>query len=163
MASAEVISPGGQATTIDTAEKLTLSVGDVVIQAAFITVEAAGRSVELDPADLNVSNIDATVLDHIQSGSLRLDILNPFAVALTVDLVIVYPGGALTRRVDIEGAAVSTVSVSYSGDEFRSFLGKEGVSLTGVGTVSGVAQPVLLRTDKRLDIVVTLDLTLVTG
>ncbi|HSG07054.1 MAG TPA: hypothetical protein VLA36_01765 [Longimicrobiales bacterium] len=163
LASAEVISPGGQATTIDTAEKLTLSVGAVVIQAAFVTVKAAGRSVELDPADLNVSNIDATVLEHIQSGSLELDILNPFAVALTMDLVIEYPGGTLTRRVDIERAAVSTISLSYTGEEFRSFLGKEEVSLTGIGTVSAAAQPVLLRTDKRLDMAVTMDLTLVTG
>lgn len=163
LASAEVISPGGQATTIDTAEKLTLSVGGIAIQAAFITVKAAGRSVELDPTDLEVSDIDAAVLDHIQSGSLTLDILNPFAVGLSMDLVIAYPGGAVTRRVDIERAAVSTTSVSFTADEFRSFLGKEGVTLTGAGSVSGAAPPVLLRADRRVEIAVTIDLTLVTG
>ena len=163
MASAEVTSPGGQTATIDTSEKLIMGVEATAIQPSFVTVQVANRAVDIAPADLDVADIDETISDAIQSGGLRLDITNPFAAAMTVALVVTYPGGTLSRTVDIEGTAVSTASVSYTGDEFRLFLGKEGVTLTGTGSVSSAARPTTVRTDQQLVMEATIDLTLVIG
>jgi len=158
-----VTSVGGQSSPIDGSQVLTVSFDPTSVLAGFVTVNVAGRSVELEAAELDVSGFDGTISDHIQSGTLTLDITNPFGVEVTVDLVIDYPGGTLVRTVDIAGTAVSTTSVSYTGDEFRAFMGKVGVTLTGTGSVSSAAGPITVRTDQDLVLEATIDLTLLLG
>jgi hypothetical protein len=158
-----VTSVGGQTSAVDTSEKLIMTVEPLSVQAGFVTVNVAGRVVHVIPEDLDVSDVDETISDHIESGEMRVDIANPFSVAMTLTLNIDYPGGSLSRTVDVPGDAVSTVSVSYTADEFRSFLGKEGVVLTGTGLVSSSEGPTLLRTDETMVLAATLDLTLVIG
>jgi hypothetical protein len=163
MATTVVTSVGGQSGPVGTGQLFVVDVEPASVLAGFVTVNVAGRPVGLDATGLDVSDLDDTITDHIQSGGITLDVTNPFGVALTVDLVIAYPGGTISRTVDIEASAVSTAAISYTGDELRSFLGQDGVTLTGTGSISGAAGPITVRTDERLVLDATLDLTLIVG
>lgn len=160
---AVVMSPGGQITTIDTSEKLTVSVDPVSVTLSSAQVNVVDRPVNIGPTELDLADVDSEITDRIQSGGMRLDITNPFGVAVTADLIISYPGGTLTRTINIPATAVSTTSVTYSGDDFRSFLGKEGVTLSGSGLASRTSGAANVRPGQQLILDATVDLTLIIG
>lgn len=163
VASVVLSSPGGQTATLNTSQTIVVSVQPTTILIASAMVNVANQAVELDAVDMDVSDIDSTISDRIQQGGIKLDFQNPFHVGLTASFDINYPGGTLRRTVTIDGAAVSSTSLSYSGDEFRTFLGKDGVTLTGAGSVTAAPSPILVRPGQTLLIQATLDLTLVIG
>lgn len=163
MATVAVTSLGGQTATINISDRLTVDVNPTSVQVSSATVDVAGKQVEFEPVSLDVADIDDTISDRIEAGTILLEISNPFGVPVSATLVIDYPGGSLSKTLNIDGAAVSTASIAYTGDEFRLFLGQEGVTLSGSGTVSASAPPFNIRPGEELLLDATLDLTLIIG
>ena len=163
LATVEVDSPGGQTATIDTNARLVVNVDPTSVQVGSATVDVAGQAVEFAPVDLDVGDIDKEISDRIESGVIIFEITNPLRVPVNAALVIDYPGGSLSKSVAIEATATSTTSVSYTGDELRLFMGQEGVTLSGTGTVPASANPILLRPGDELLLDATIDFTLVIG
>ena len=163
VATTVVDSPGGQLTTIDGARTLVVTATPAPIAASSASVNVANRSVTIDPVDLDVEDIEDSISDRIENGSILLEITNPFGVSLNASADIAYPGGTLSKPLSISSGAMSTATLSYTGDEFRSFLGRSGVLLTGTGTVSPSAGTITVTPGQRAVIKAKLDITLQIG
>jgi hypothetical protein len=164
VASTEVNSPGGQVTTIDNNQRLTVTATPSPILVSSARVNVANRSVSFDAVDLDVEDIDSAITDRIQGGSIILEITNPFGVSVAANVSISRPsGGPLTKPLAIGSGATSTGTLAYTGDELRSFLGKSGVRLTGTGTVSASAGAVTVTPGQQVSIRSKLDVTLRIG
>ena len=134
-------SPAGDAVPIDVAAGFTVTVGTVSVSSATLLVD--GLSVDLDPTNLDVGGIDTSIPDRILMGSLILDIQNPFDVGVTLDLDISGLGFQTISKINItiSNGATSSVTVTYTADELRRFLGQADVLVSGVGTVVGGPAP----------------------
>jgi hypothetical protein len=160
---AALSSPGGQTTTINTTQRLTITATPSPILVSAARVNVANRSVSVAPVDLDVSDIDSAITDRIQNGGIILEITNPFGVGVTAQLDITYPGGKITKALNVASGATSTSTLSYSGDELRAFLGKSGVRMTGSGTVSSSAGYITVTPGQQVLIKAKIDLTLRIG
>jgi hypothetical protein len=156
-------SPGGQTAIINTGQRLTITATPSPILVSSARVNVANRAVSVAPVDLDVADIDDAISKKIQNGGIILDITNPFGVGVTAQLDITYPGGKITKALNVGSGATSTATLSYSGDELRSFLGKSGVRLTGSGTVSSSAGYITVTPGQQVFIKAKIDLTLRIG
>ena len=68
---------------------ITMTVG--TIQVSSVTVNVDGLTVNIDQRQLDVGGIDPNIVSNVQSGSLVLDVQNPFGVAISVTVEIVAP------------------------------------------------------------------------
>jgi hypothetical protein len=160
---AVLASPGGQNALIGTGQRLTITATPNPILVSSARVNVASRSVTVAPVDLDVSDIDSSITDRIQSGGIILEITNPFGVAVGAQLDISYPGGKITKTLSVASGATSTSTLSYTGDELRAFLGKSGVRMTGSGSVSSSAGYITVTPGQQVLIKAKIDLTLRIG
>lgn len=160
---ATVTSSGGQLTSLDTSDRITVTATPVQLLVGSATVDVAGELVDFDTIELDVEDIDSGIADRIQSGAIVLDVTNPFGVGVDATVVLHYPGGTLTRTVTIGAGATSTSELAYSGDDFRRFLGEPGVTLTGSGTVSTGAGRITVAPGQEVVIDGKIDVTLRIG
>lgn len=162
--STAVTSPGGQVTTIDNNQILAVTATPSPILVSSARVNVGGRSIEFDPTDLDVEDIDETITKRIQGGSIILEIANPFGVSVAATVSISRPtGGPLSKPLAIGSGATSTATLTYTGEDLRSFLGKSGVRLTGTGTVNASAGAITVTPGQQVSIRSKLDLTLRIG
>ncbi len=159
-----VFSPAGDPVPIDLNARLdiTAAVGPVLVSSALIDVD--GRSITLDSTTINVDQIDTDISNRIQNGSIILDIQNPFGVGVDLSFDISGLGfTTLQRAVSISSAATSTVTISYTGDDFRSFLGQSNVQASGAGAVVAPGGPATVTPTQELVFKASIDLTLTVG
>ncbi len=156
-------SPGGQTALIDTSQRLTITATPSPILVSAAQVNVANRSVTVEPVDLDVSDIDSAISDRIQSGKIIIEVTNPFGVGVDAQLDITYPGGQITKAVNVGSGATSTNTLAYSGDELRAFLGKSGVRMTGSGSVSSSAGYINVMPGQQVLIKAKIDVTLRIG
>ena len=85
-------SPLGNSVLIDinAGFDVTMTVGTLVVSSATINVD--GVSVNIDETQLNLEDIDPDIVSNLQSGSLILDVQNPFGVSINVVIEIGGPG-----------------------------------------------------------------------
>lgn len=160
---------GGQVTTVNTSNQIVVTAIPSNIQVSQARVGVGGKSISFTNQTLDV-DISDDLVDHVQSGSIILTITNPFGVAMTATLTITVPqtseqqGRVLNRSVSIgPGSAAQTVTLTYSGDELRSFLGKEQVRLSGTGSVAGSAGQITVTPTQKVGLDTKLDLTILVG
>jgi hypothetical protein len=129
------------------------------------TVRVAGRRFEVGEEALELAELDQEVVDRVVSAALDLEITNPWAVGASLTLTIQGPQVAtpVTKAVTLPPGTASAARVEFSQAELRTFLGKEGVTLRGAGTVSPGAGSVVLSPGQLLWLDATLDLTLRIG
>ena len=124
---------------------IAVTVGPILVSSAIVNVD--GLTVDIDEEQLDLEDVDEDLVSNVQIGSLVLDVQNPFGVAF--DLVVEIGGGdiicqgfdqppcTLKRDLDIGSGPTTSVTLSYTGAELQSFLGKTGVFFRGSGTVTG--------------------------
>lgn len=157
----QVVSNGGQTTTINTSQQLVVTATPTSILVNSAQVSVANEAVNIDQVNLD-AEIDANITEKIQGGAIVLDITNPFGIAGDATIRIDYPEGTLLRTRPVSSAETSSVRLEYTGQELRSFLGRDGVTLTGTGTVSTVS-PVTVTPAQEVQIKAKLDVTLRMG
>jgi hypothetical protein len=162
-ADAALSSSGGQTATINTGQLLTITATPGAILASSARVNVANRAVSVAPVNLDVADIDSAITDRIQSGNIILEVTNPFGVGVAAQLNIDYPGGRITKALNVASGATSTNTLAYTGAELRSFLGKSGVRMTGSGTVSSSAGSISVSPGQQVFIKAKIDLTLRIG
>lgn len=152
----DVVSPGGEITTMDTSNTITVTAVTSMMRAFGATVDVDGLTASLSEEELDTEDIDESIVDNIISGTVVLDVMNPFGLVYSGDVVV----GTITKSMVIPADATSQVEISYTGDELRSFIGVPGVTLSGTGIISGgpamVAPTDSLIIDPSLDVVVEL-------
>jgi hypothetical protein len=122
------------------------------------TVNVSDQSVDLDAQDLDVSDIDDSVTENIVSGTLILDVVNPFGVTVSGSIQIT---NTEPKSFSISSGATSQISISYTGNELASFLGEDNVSFSGSGTASGGL--ITVTPGQEITLSATLDLTIQIG
>lgn len=155
-----VDSPEGDSVEIDTSEIVgtEVSVQELLVSSA--DVRADGRGVDLSTEALDVENVDASVIDAVQSGGLVLDVTNPFGAGVEGALEISGPTVPTIRKsLDVSAEPTSTTTLSYTGDELRSFLGQPDVVIGGAGTVTAPG-PVTVTPDQVLTLESTIEAVL---
>ena len=160
----DLVSPLGDAVLINTGAGLniTASVGSILVSSATINVD--GTVVNIDQTTLDVSDIDADVVTNIQTGSLILDVQNPFGVAIDVVVEIGGPGiVTLQRNLSIGSGPTTSAALSYTGADLQSFLGKTGVFFRGSGTVTSPGVPATVTPTQEASLEASLDVTLELG
>ena len=135
----DIVSPLGDTNVlidVNAGLNITVTVGTILVSSATVNVD--GLTVNIDEQQLDVADVDPDIVSNIQIGSLILDVQNPFEVAFSLVVEIGGPGIVTLQRVlDIGSGATSSATLSYTGAELQSFLGKEGVFFRGSGTVTG--------------------------
>ena len=160
----DVVSPAGDPVPIDLAATfdITANVGSILVSSA--TIDVDNRMVNIEQTTLEVSDIDADLVANIQTGSLILDIQNPFGVAIDVVLEIGGPGiVTLQRNVSIGSGPTTSATLSYTGPELQSFLGKTGVFFRGTGTVTSPGVPATVTPTQVATLDASLDVELEVG
>ncbi|MEE2897273.1 MAG: hypothetical protein VX815_02275 [Gemmatimonadota bacterium] len=152
-----VVSVGGQVTTIDITDEITVTATTTSLLVSSATVTVASQSVDFDPVELDVGDIDSDITDHIQSGTLILDVVNPFGVSVEGTLNI----GPTTKSFSIASGSTSSTSISYTSSELQSFLGQDNITFSGSGTASGGS--VTVSPGQEMLIEATLDMTIRIG
>ena len=158
----DVVSPAGDPVPINIANSfdITVTVGTVSVSSA--TLDVDGLAVNLDPTPLDAEDIDSTVVNRIQSGSLILDIQNPFGVGvdLSLDISGPFPSSPIQKSLSIGSGATSSVTLTYTAIELQSFLGQSGVQITGAGTVVSPGGPATVTPTDEVVIEADLDIVL---
>ena len=158
----DVFSPLGDPLLIDITSSfdITVTVGTVSVSSATLNVD--GLAVNLDPTPLDAEGIDSTAVNRIQSGSLILDIQNPFGVGvdLSLDISGPFPISPIQKSLSIGSGATSSVTLTYTATELQSFLGQSGVQITGVGTVVSPGGPATVAPTDEVVIEADLDIVL---
>lgn len=159
-----VDSPAGDPIVLDRSLSFAASATASDIQVSEVTVDVSDRNVQLDPVELDSEDLEAEIIDRIQEGSLVLDLVNPFGVAADFTLEIDGPTIApLTRDFGLSSDETSSVRVSYTGAELRSFLGEPGVTFSGSAVVDPAAGFVRVTPGQDLELDASLDVTLRVG
>jgi len=155
-ASASIDVVGGQVATIDIDDVLSVSVITDPLGVSSLTLVVAGRAVDIESTDLDVDGLGSELTDGIVSGTVVLDVANPFTAGVDGAIDI----GSVSKPLSIPGTATSTMDLTYSGEELRSFLGQESVTLSGSGIVVGgpvtISPGLQMRIGATLDIVIRL-------
>jgi hypothetical protein len=143
----DIVSPGGQVATIDISDQITIGATTTSLLVGSATVVVDGLSASLSDTELDVADLDSSITDAIQSGTAVLEISNPFGVTFDGTITV----GPVVKSVSVTSAPTSTVNISFTGDELRSFLGQPGATFSGSGTLGGGPAVVSPGTDMSID------------
>jgi hypothetical protein len=156
-ATTTVDAPGGQLAPIDVSDfiEVTATVASMLLSS--VTVDVGSRSVSFDEQALDLEDLDSDLTDRIVSGAVILDVTNPFGVAIDGTVEI----GATSKAFSIDGGSSSTSTLSYTGDELRSFMGQPNITFSGSGIANGTA--VTIAPGQEMAVRATLDFTLEIG
>ncbi len=155
----EVDSPGGQIASVDLADEVTLDAVVTSLRASAATVDVAGRTVTLTETPLDVEGIDSVIIDGItdSGGAVLLEVTNPFGVTFDGSITV----GPVVKAVSVDSAPASSITIRFSGDELRSFLGHPSISYSGSGALGG--GPAVVTPASRMVIDATIDVTVAIG
>jgi len=158
-----VNSPAGDAVTIDVTERLIVDAGVQALEISSAVIDVSGREFTMDDTELDLEGVDETVVDHVMSGALDLEIQNPWSIGATFSVTIQGPNTNISKGFNIPPGATSTARVEFSQSELRSFLGQPNVVLGGHGLVDVGAGQVTLSPGQVLTLESQLDLVIRVG
>lgn len=156
-----VYSPAGGATTVDADDALRVRVAPGTLVLSSVTVAVGTRSFGPETETLEL-NVDPTVVDHIQSGGLILDIENPLSVAgsMTLDFDL----GTRTIRKTVQFVEGSQeVRVDFSTDELHSLLATPEVRIVANGTATSSDGTVTIEPSDRIVVRIQVEAVLLVG
>lgn len=154
---AEIDAPGGQSAPIDTADEIAVIADVTSLLVGSVTVDVPTQGVSIDEQAIALEDIPAEVVERIVSGTIVLDVENPFSVSLDGQVEL----GPTSRSFSVPGSGPSTSELSYTGAELRSIVGQPGVTLSGSGVANGAS--VTIRPGQVMVLKATLDITLEIG
>jgi hypothetical protein len=134
-ATTAVNAPGGQVAFIDTSDVIETTATVTSFLVSSVTVDVGNLPVTFDERDLDFEDIDADLTDRIVAGAIILEVTNPFGVAIDGQIDI----GPTSKSFTLGESSSSSVSVNYTGNELRSFIGQPNVTFSGSGTAYGTA------------------------
>lgn len=149
--------PGGQIAVIDVSDLIEVTATTTSLQLGSVTVDVEDRSVSFDDRALDLEDVHAEFTDRIVEGAILLSVTNPFGVSLDALVGL----GATSKSFAVDGGGTSSATVSYTGDELRSFLGQPNVVFSSSGFANGNA--ITIQPGQEMLIKATLDFTLQIG
>lgn len=154
-------SPAGDAVLIDASRTIVVSATPNSLKVASANVAVVNRQVSTSTT-INLSGIDKSITDHVQSGSLVLNIANPFAVTGTLSVRLAPASGtAIVKSVPLVGGS-SAPSLTFTKSEIASLLG-QNVTLTISGPVNATGGSVSVSPNQVVSVTTKLDLAIEVG
>lgn len=157
-------SPAGDPVTLDASLRISVTASVEELRVSEVAVDVSGEAVNLDPSTFDLGDIGEDLVDRVISGSLRLDVLNPFGVA--ADFQFSIDGSTFStiqHQPSIVGDAEESVRIDFTSQQIRDILAAPSVSLTGGGTVDPAAGIVRVRPGQELEVQAALDFELRIG
>ncbi len=151
-------SPAGSAVRLDTSQRFAVTISPQAVRVLAVNVPVNGTTVSIEPIELNLGEIDPSLVERVRGGALVLDIANSFGVTGTLTMTISAPGATIRKPVQL-GTGSTTQRIPLTEQELQSILGKSGVTFTASGTVDA-AQPVALTPSLTVQVNAQLELTL---
>jgi hypothetical protein len=149
-------SPAGDAVRIDSNQQLSITATPQNVRVSDATVAVSQKMVSMQAVDLDVSDIDQSLVNHVKGGALLLTINNPFAVTGTMTVRIAGTNVSIARPIQLT-AGTSTQNVQFTPQEIQAILGKAGVTFSASGPINATsaikitpAQSVLINAQLQL-------------
>lgn len=163
-ASAVMTSPGGGPVLMNTATSFSATATPMNLLISQGTVTLVNRPVQVNQAQVDLSDIDDAISDRVTSGALQLRITNPFAVAGNFTVSIQGGSQPITKQISLTAnqTAATVVRVEFSAAELQSILGRD-ITLSMTGTVSGTGGTVTVQPGQEVSIDTTLEVLLNLG
>lgn len=163
---AEVVvdSPLGDDVQIDASSQISVTAAPSAVEVGSVVIDVASRAVTLDPVELGVEDVDESLTDRIIVGDFILDVVNPFGISADFQITIDGPTIApIQKSASIGPEPESTVRLSFTGEELRSFLGQPQVVLAGDAVVDPGASEITVLPGQELILSAAIDLVLRIG
>jgi len=158
-----VNSPLGDAVTVRASDALSVTATPVNVRVSGVTIDVANRSVNLDPVSLDLTDVDQDIEDRVVSGSLTVDVTNPFGIGAALQISIAGPTiSTIQKSAPVTALPASTVVIAFTSDELKSILGAD-VVLSGGAVVDPGAGSITVSPGMELVLAASLDLTLRLG
>ncbi|MDB4898472.1 MAG: hypothetical protein JWN53_280 [Gemmatimonadetes bacterium] len=130
-------SPAGDSVQMDASRTIGATATPSGIVVASASVVVAGRQVSAT-STIDLSQVDSSVINHVESGSLLLDVANPFGVTGTLAVRFSAPGITPIDKSVPLAADSSSPSIAFTSAELRQLFGHL-VTITFSGPVSAAA------------------------
>jgi hypothetical protein len=158
-----IVSPAGDAITMDASRSFTATATPTDIRVSQATVRVQDKALSGTEMELDVEGIDESVANRVKSGGFRFTVNNPFTAEGTLSATISAPGiTPIVKTMNIP-TGVSNAVIQYTGDELRSFLGQPDVILTIGGSVTSTTGGfVTITPGQAISIVSKLDMIITT-
>lgn len=157
-----VYSPAGDVTTIETSDTLGVTVAPSTVEISEITVNADAVTIDPVTTTVDFGGVDSTVVDHVESGSLRLDGTNPFTVTGTLDLSFQGITPTIQRSLTVTQGSFGE-ELPFSGEELRRILGADEVEVVSTGTVTAEGGTVTVAPTQELTLEADFELVVLIG
>lgn len=136
-----------------------------VVEASPIEIDVNGETYDLGAVDLDVEDIRESTVGKAQSGTLHLEVVNPWSIGAVLTLSINGPTMAepVVLIAPIPASPTSSVDIALSQADLQGFLGQPGVVLAGQGTADQNAGTVTVTPGQIMTIDTDLDVILLIG
>jgi hypothetical protein len=154
-------SPAGDNVQMDASRTIVITATPTNLKVATAAVSVVNRQIS-SSSTIDLTDIDNTVSDKVQSGSLLLGITNPFTVGGTLTVSLAAAGGATITKSITLATGTSSPKIDFNKTELAALLGRN-VTLTFSGPVNGTAGSVTVSPKQAVVVTSRLDLNLEVG
>lgn len=154
-------SPLGEARFIDASKTIVVTSTPSALKVANVTVSISNKTISSsDTTDL--SQIDSTIITHVQGGAIIVSLANPFTVAGNLTMSFTPAGGVtITKTVPLAAGNTTPAPIAFTKAELKSLLGHQ-VFVTYSGVVNSPT-PVNVSPKQVVVLTTKLDLTVQLG
>jgi hypothetical protein len=130
-----VTSPAGDPVTINTSNSLSVLAHPASVRISSAQVAIASKHVTAVEDTIDLSGLDSSMANRVQSGALRLHVSNPFTVQGAFSVTVRTATTTIQKSVTV-AQGESDVRVELSAAEIQSIAGQHDVRIGIVGDVS---------------------------
>jgi hypothetical protein len=157
-------SPAGDRTTVDASQRIVVRATPKSWRVASARVALRDKSGSATDIALDLGGVDESLAERVTGGALRLVITNPLNASGQFTVTLSAPGIApIDKPLALTANATAAEQrLVFTASELRSILGRDDVTLTVHGAVSGAdaGQTVVVTPSAAIAITSTLELTL---
>lgn len=151
-------SPAGDPVRINTSNAMTVEVAAEAVRASELVVTFPPQAVTTPAVEIDLSDVDGPILEHVRSGALLLEVQNPFELEAEVELVIEAAGTTIRETTHFE-PGTSRPRVELTGEEIRALLAAPAqyrldLVLSSPSGTLALRPSQVLEVDTRLEVVV---------
>jgi hypothetical protein len=129
-----ITSPAGDPIAVNTSRSFSLTATPGTNVASAVQVRINNRQVSGQPVQVDLADVDRFIANRVQSGSLILELTNPYGVSGTMTLTINGTQVPIVKNVTVP-AGDAAITIPLSKAELRSMLGRV-ITISTAGTVS---------------------------
>ncbi|HEX7020629.1 MAG TPA: hypothetical protein VF159_11485 [Gemmatimonadaceae bacterium] len=144
--------PSDTAISMDASRTLGFVAAVTSFLASTADVTVSDQSVSASATTLDLTSISSGITDRLNSGSLVMNVTNPFSVAGTLSVKLTGPGVNIAKPFKLDGQGNTVASkIDFTTEELKSLFGKL-VNLTIDGSVSQTTTSVPVQPNQTVTI-----------